>query len=201
MRTFMRLLLVLVVAAGAVLGIVYPSTLGKREGPEIGRWPVYAQDRGFIELETVLPGHDTPLRIKAELRSLGPLLSGPEREVLQLAVSDETGGQVAASTILFSGQAILESPQTGVYLYHGGAGTMPAANGLHRFAAGAGRDFEDRIISVDLVLSLAGTPVDPRLGPLGLLLMTVGGVGFGLTLFRRRENPNSKPPASRWGRG
>lgn len=200
MRLAARLLFLALLAAGIALGIVMPRTAANSQGHEIGRWPIYAQERGFLELETILPRHDSPLLIKVALRAAGPLRAGADRTVLDVAVFDEAGNERQRAAISFPGQPILESPQSGVYLYHGLGGAIPPGAGLHRIVTTAGPDFDPSILSADLALSTTRESVDPRIQPAGFMLIAIGAVGFGLTLFRRRENPNSKPPPRRWGR-
>lgn len=201
LRAAARVLFGLVFAAGVVLAIVYPRTMEGVPGDAVGRWPVYLRDAGFLPVETGLSPADLPAVMTVELRTEGPLRSASEeRQVLELAVFDEAGDAVFRSAFGYSGAAVMESPQSG-YLYHRQVGTLATEGGPHRFVASAGRDFEDTVRSAHLVLNGAGHRLDPRLQPAGFIAMVVGVVGFGLTLFRRRESSNSGPPPPHWGRG
>lgn len=200
MRILARIVFGLVLVAGVLLAIVYPNAMRNTEGQEIGRWRVYDADGGgFREAEPALSPTDAPAAMTVELRSMGPLRSNTEREMLVLTVLDAAGSEALRTTLRFPGGGLLESPQTGVILYREAAGALETADGGPRFLIEAGRDFEDRILTADLILNAASYRIDPRIRPVGFGLMALGAVGFGLSLLRRRENPNSQPPP-KWGR-
>lgn len=199
MRWIARIVFGLLFAAGVALGIVYPKTMENAPGPEIGKRPVYTTDGGFLPWELPLSQFDGAVTATVELRSLGPLRAAAAREMLVLTVHGETGNETFRASLDFPAPVALESPQTGIYLHRAVAGPVEAANGDRTFVVGAGRDFDDSVLSVDLILRAQAYRLDPRIQPAGFVLMAVGLVGFGLSLRRRRDNPNSSPPPS-WGR-
>ena len=63
---------------------------------------------------------------------------------------------------------------------------------------------EDHVTPLKRCAGRHGIEADGRAQPIGFSLMAIGFVGLVLSLKRGRshqENPNSQPPAPRWGRG
>ena len=78
--------------------------------------------------------------------------------------------------------------------------------GAYLFTVGPGDADGIDMRAVDLILRAGTGAIDERARPAGYLLMGVGLVGLVLSLVfgrggNRRQNPNSQPPTSRWGRG
>lgn len=200
----MRVFFFLVFLAGAAAGIGYPFVLGNFSGDEIGVWRVYEHGSGFRPVTVALDWSDAPLRVLVDMVSVGtPRLSG-DRTVLTLTAA--TGGRtVLAGTIGFvNATPRQDSPQSGDQIYRDEAGVMTKLDsGDYLFTVGPGDADGIEMRSVDLVLRGGAAEPDPRAVPIGYMLMAVGAVGFVIALSRggrRPGNPNSKPPAPRWGR-
>ena len=190
----------IVLAAGVLLGIVYPRTMENAPGREIGRWTVYAGGDDFQVPEMTLQPSDGPTLVTVTAYANAPLRVAEEREVLLLSVLDGAGDQVHRAVLGFPEPAALESPQSGILRSTQSVGMPEAADGPHRFVFGKGRDFADSILTVEVAVNAARYRVDPNARPVGIALMVVGGLGLAFSLRRRRENPNSSPPPPKWGR-
>ena len=197
MRWVLRLLFMLMLVAGVVLGIVYPRVVVGSGGDEIGRWRIYERGTGERTVETVLD-INRQVAVGAELRTEDALPDDLRLAALTAVVRDADENVVLREGLALSGVAVLESPQTRVQLYRAAAGILNGAEGAYRFDIEIGDDVRPLLLSVDLVLATVAALPDPRMQPAGFVLMAVGLVGFLLTFRRRRENPNSKPP--KWGR-
>lgn len=200
----MRAFFFLVFLAGAAAGIGYPFALSNFSGEEIGTWRVYERGAGFRPVTVSLDWSDAPLRVLVDMVSVGtPRLTG-DRTVLTLTAA--TGGRtVLAETIGFVNVTPRsDSPQSGDQVYRDEAGVMSKLDsGDYLFTVGQGDAEGIEMRSVDLVLRRGAAEPDPRVMPVGFVLMAVGAVGFIIALTRgggRPQNPNSKPPAPRWGR-
>lgn len=200
----MRVFFLLVLLLGAAAGIGYPFLLSNFSGDEIGTWRVYERGGGFRPVTVSLDWSDAPVRVLVDMVSVGtPRLTG-ESTVLTLTAA--TGGRtVLAETISFvNATPRSDSPQSGDQIFRDEAGVMTKLDsGDYLFTVGPGDAEGIEMRSVDLVLRGGAAEPDPRVMPVGYVLMAVGAVGLILSLTRgggRPQNPNSKPPAPRWGR-
>ena len=201
MRLAGLVLSLILLAAGLLLGFVYPKAMEKASVREIGQWTLYSPEAGFAEAEATLSAFDGATTMTVAIRSAAPRRGGADREVLVLTVFDQANREIHRTPLDLSGHGTLESPQTGVVLYRVDAGTLDPVSGRHRLVLAAGRDFDDQILSVDLALvAAARDTVRPEARPAGIGLMVLGGIGLVVSLRRRRENPNSSPPPEKWGR-
>jgi hypothetical protein len=198
----MRYFFLLVLLAGAALGIAYPLAASNVAGYEIGVWRVFARDTGFTPAEITLAPSDAPVSIVVDLRTDGALTRSEDRPLLLMEATGD--GEPVLSTALDFDQAEARTvnPQTGETAYRVEADRLAIVeHDRYRFTFEPGPSSTERLISADLILHAGAFDLDPRAVPAGYILMAVGLVGFAATLFRRRrENPNSKPPP-RWGRG
>ncbi|HHZ08926.1 MAG TPA: hypothetical protein GX405_09140 [Rhizobiales bacterium] len=200
----MRVFFFLVFLLGATLGIGYPYVLSNFSGSEIGVWRVYDRDGGFRTITVSLDWSDAPVRVLVDMVSVGtPRLTG-DRTVLTLTAST-AGRTVLAETIGFVNVTPRsDSPQSGDRIYRDEAGVIAKLDsGDYLFTVGPGDADDIEMRSVDLVLRRGAAEPDPRAIPVGYVLMAVGAIGFVIALTRgggRPGNPNSRPPAPRWGR-
>jgi len=201
MRWLIVIFAVILLAAGALLGLVYPKAMENAAGREIGRWTVYDGGGDFVARDATLWQSDGPTLVTVRLSISGPLQGGAEREVLTLAALDGGGSEVARAVLAFPATGTLESPQTGIVRYDQTVRLLEPATGPHSFIVSAGRDFPASAASVELVLNAGTYHVQPNARPVGIGLMAFGALGLWLGLRSRRENPNSQPPSTRWGRG
>jgi len=204
----MRFLFVLILFAGAGIGIAYPWAMSNFSGHEIGTWRVYEQGR-FKPVTVPLAARDAPVRVLVDLTAKAERIVSQQRTVLTLTAA--TGGKtVLASTLAFNqaDNPRQVSPQLPDKIFRDEAGVIAPVNpGPYIFTAGPGDADGIEMRAVDLVLRSGTGAIDSRARPLGFSLMAAGLIG--LFLARRvggggggrPENPNSQPPPPRWGRG
>ena len=204
----MRFLFVLILLAGAGIGIVYPWAMSNFSGHEIGTWRVYEQGR-FKPVTVPLAGRDAPVRVLVDLTAKAERIVSQQRTVLTLTAA--TGGKtVLASTLQFnhSDNPRQVSPQLPDKIFRDEAGVIAAVSpGPYVFTVGPGDADGIEMRAADLVLRSGAGAIDSRARPVGFSLMAAGLIGLLLARrFRgggggRPENPNSQPPPPRWGRG
>lgn len=200
----MRVFFFLLLLAGVGLGIGYPFALSNFSGHEIGTWRVYERGSGFGSVTARLDSSDAPVRILVDMTSVGtPRFTG-ESTVLTLTAAT-AGRTVLAETVSFvNSTPRSDSPQSGDRIYRDEAGVLTKLDsGDYVFTLGPGDAEDIEMRRVDLILRAGAAEPDPRAVPIGYVLMAIGTVGFIISLSRRGnrpQNPNSKPPAPRWGR-
>ncbi|MER9622220.1 hypothetical protein NKI98_12430 [Mesorhizobium sp. M0222] len=201
----MRFLFVLILLAGAAIGFVYPWAMSNFSGHEIGTWRVYDQGR-FRPVTVTLKAGDAPVRVLVDLTAKAERIVSQQRTVLTLTAAT-AGRTVLASMLQFNhaDNPRQVSPQLPDKIFRDEAGVIETVSpGAYLFTAGPGDADDIPIRAVDLILRSGAGEIDQRARPVGYGLMAVGLIGFLLTLAfggRRPENPNSKPPPPRWGRG
>lgn len=201
----MRFLFLLMLLIGAAVGIGYPFVIQNFSGHEIGSWRVYDRGSGFHPVQTTLGEADAPVRVLVDMTSVGtPTLSG-ERTVLTITAAT-AGRTVLARTLSFAGATPrADSPQSGEQVYRDDAGVISELDGgAYTFTVGPGDAEGIEMKAVDLILRVGAGSYDERAQPIGFTLMAIGFIGFVMALRRggggRPQNPNSQPPARRWGR-
>ncbi|MER9617769.1 hypothetical protein [Mesorhizobium sp. M0207] len=201
----MRSLFALILLIGTGIGVVYPWAMTNFSGREIGTWRVYDQGR-FKPVTVPLSARDGPLRLLVDLTARAERIVSQQRTVLTLTAA--TGGRtVLASTLQFnhSDNPRQVSPQLPDRIFRDEAGLIQTVTpGSYIFTVGPGDAEGIPMQAVDLVLRSGAGEVDRRARPVGFSLMAAGLVGLVLAFRfggRRPENPNSQPPAPRWGRG
>lgn len=202
----MRFLFLLVLLAGTGLGILYPWATTNFTGREIGVYRVYDRGGSFRPVEVALATADTPVRVLVDLTTLAPPVVTPARAILTVTASTR-GETVLAQALNFHDTTPRErSPQLPDPVFRDDAGLIrDVSAGSYRFVVAQGDNDNVQIQRVDLILRSGAGEADQRAQPIGFSLMAVGFVGLVLSLRRgkggRPENPNSQPPAPRWGRG
>lgn len=200
MRWLLVVIGALMLAAGVVLGVVYPRLLQGEPGPELARWQAVDGEGRFVAAQANLSSPDGTALLTASLLVEGPLPASPQRQVLTVVVIDEFADQVGRASFGFEVSGALQSPQTGVVRYQETVPLPGERFGPHRLVPEAGPDFPAGVISVEMVLNAAQHAVDPLMRPVGIGLAVLGAIAMLLGLRRRRDNPNSQPPPPRWGR-
>ncbi|TPM39684.1 hypothetical protein [Mesorhizobium sp. B2-3-4] len=201
----MRSLFVLILLAGAGIGLIYPWAMTNFSGREIGTWRVYEQGR-FRPLTVSLSSRDAPVRVLVDLTARAERIVSQQRTVLTLTAATN-GRTVLASTLRFNhvDNPRQASPQLPDKIFRDEAGLIATVNpGAYLFTVGPGDAEDIPMRAVDLVLRSGVGEIDGRARPIGFSLMAVGLIGFLLSLRSgggRPENPNSQPPPPRWGRG
>jgi hypothetical protein len=75
----------------------------------------------------------------------------------------------------------------------------PVVSGDYTFRIGPGDADGLEVAQVDIVLRKGAVSIDKRFVPAGLTMIAVSIFGL-IRLGRRNANPNSTPPAPKWGR-
>jgi hypothetical protein len=202
----MRIFFFLVFLIGLAAGIGYPWIMENVSGRDVGSWQVYDDVEGYQPVDVPLKSADAPLAVEVEMVTEGqPDLSG-DGAVLTL-VADAGGRTVLAQPLTFKTARPRDiNPQMQEKAYRESAGVIGELDeATYRFIVGPG-DAEGVVVkSVALILRTEILPADGRIQPAGFVLAVIGFVGFVLAWRRRSDgtpsNPNSQPPARRWGRG
>ncbi|PWK75579.1 hypothetical protein [Aminobacter sp. AP02] len=201
----MRFLFLVILLAGTGLGIIYPWATTNFSGHEIGTYRAYDRAGGFRPVEVALATADAPVRVLVDLTTLAPPVVKPARAILTITAST-SGETVLAQALNFIDTTPRErSPQLPDPIFRDDAGLIRDVQpGTYRFVVGQGDADNVQIQRVDIILRSGGGEADARAQPVGFSLMAIGFIGLVLSLRRgggRPENPNSQPPAPRWGRG
>lgn len=203
----MRFLFVLILLAGAAIGVAYPWAMSNFSGHEIGTWRVYEKGR-FRPVTVPLAASDAPVRVLVDLTARAERIVSQQRTVLTLTAA--AGGRTAlASTLQFnhSDNPRQPSPQSPDKIFRDEAGVIETVSpGAYLFTVGPGDAENIPMRAVDLVLRAGAGEIDNRARPVGFSLMAAGLIGLVLAMVfgrggGRPENPNSQPPPPRWGRG
>ena len=201
----MRFLFGLVLLAGLAM-IAYPRLAGGLSAEPIGTWRVYESQTGFATAQPQLSAADAPVAISVELTTRG-LASLPKGAAV-LTMTASTGGKTVLAKVLdFAGAMSRDvNPQTQEKIFRADAGIIdPVESATYAFTFGNGDAEGVPVRAVDLILIRNGATFDRRLQPIGFSLAAIGFIGL-ILAFRHRSggtpsNPNSQPPAPRWGRG
>jgi len=202
----MRFLFVLILLAGAGIGIAYPWAMSNFSGHEIGTWRVYEQGR-FKPVTVPLAARDAPVRVLVDLTAKAERIVSQQRTVLTLTAATN-GRTVLASTLQFnhSDNPRQASPQLPDKIFRDEAGVIGTVTpGPYVFTVGPGDAEGIDMRAVDLILRAGTGSIDARARPAGYGLLGAGLLGLVLSLAFGRgnkppQNPNSQPPPPRWGR-
>ncbi|MDG4891861.1 hypothetical protein [Mesorhizobium sp. WSM4887] len=203
----MRFLSVLVLIAGAAIGVFYPWAVSNFSGHAIGTWRVYEGGR-FRPATVRLAARDAPVRVLVDLTARAERVASQQHTVLTLTAA--SGGRTAlASTLSFNhaDNPRQVSPQLPDKIFRDEAGVIETVTpGAYVFTVGPGDADGIDMRAVDLILRAGTGSVDERAQPAGYTLMGVALAGLVLSLVFGRgnkppQNPNSQPPPPRWGRG
>ncbi|UCI25038.1 hypothetical protein [Mesorhizobium sp. B2-8-5] len=203
----MRFLFVLLLIAGAAIGIFYPWAMSNFSGHAIGTYRVYEGGR-FRPVTVQLAASDAPVRVLVDLTARAERVAGQQRTVLTLTAAN--GGRTElASALSFNhtDNPRQASPQLPDKIFRDEGGVIDRVTpGPYVFTVGPGDADGIDMRAVDLILRAGTGSIDERAQPAGYTLMGVGLAGLALSLvFGRRgggdpQNPNSQPPPPRWGR-
>ena len=197
-----RLIFLLMFILGGVAGIGYPLMAAHVSGYEIGAWEAYSPADGFRPVAVNIAPSDAPLFPHVAITTNGPLPAGDRPAYLTLTVTAD-GKQERAETIDLDGiNASIASPQASDAVYRLDLPVFPSVRSArYEFQFGEGAAGLDRLRAIRLTLDAGAFDVDPRAVPVGYILMAIGAIGL-LLGFRQKppQNPNSQPPAPRWGR-
>lgn len=198
-----RIVFLVILLAGAGLGIGYPLVLRNFSGSEIGSWRVYDRASGFMTAEAALSPADAPVRVMVDMVAIGAYAPSAAETALTITATGD-GRTVLAETISFmDAQPRTQGPQVGAS-YRAEAGLLdPVAEGSYVFTVGPGDAEGIEMRSVDLILRSGAMEIDRRAIPAGYIVMAIGFIGL-VNSFRRNHPPKRserEPPPPKWGRG
>lgn len=200
----MRILFGLLLLAGIALG-ASPWLAGAVPSHPLGTWRVYEAQTGFAPAQPQLSAADAPISISVELTTRG-LASLPKGAAILTMTASTGSTTVLAKALDFAGASSRDiNPQTEEKIFRTDAGVIdPVESGSYTFTFGNGDAEGVPLRAVDLILTRKAIAFDRRLQPVGFSLAAIGFIGL-ILAFRHRSggtpsNPNSQPPAPRWGR-
>lgn len=199
----MRVFFFLVFLAGLAASVGYPWAMRNVGGHDIGTWHVYDSALGNQITTVPLQASDAPVNVEVEITTSGTPNFAGGGAVLTLVV-DSGGRTVLAQPVTFATSKPRDTnPQLQEKIYRDSAGVIDTvADGPYRFTIGAGDAEGVAVKSAELILRSGPKAIDGRVQPVGFALTAIGFIGFVLAWRGRTpSNPNSQPPARRWGRG
>ncbi|WP_292197757.1 hypothetical protein, partial [Mesorhizobium sp.] len=159
----MRFLSVLVLIAGAAIGIFYPWAMSNFSGHAIGTWRVYEGGR-FRPATVRLAARDAPVRVLVDLTARAERVASQQHTVLTLTAA--SGGRTAlASTLSFNhtDNPRQVSPQLPDKIFRDEAGVIETVTpGAYVFTVGPGDADGIDMRAVDLILRAGTGSVDER---------------------------------------
>ncbi|TIT97854.1 MAG: hypothetical protein E5W55_08005, partial [Mesorhizobium sp.] len=168
----MRFLSVLILIAGAAIGVFYPWAMSNFSGHAIGTYRVYEGGR-FRPVTVRLVASDAPVRVLVDLTARAERVASQQRTVLTLTAA--SGGRTAlASTLSFShtDNPRQVSPQLPDKIFRDEAGVIETvAPGPYVFTIGPGDADGIDMRAVDLILRAGTGSIDERAQPAGYALM------------------------------
>jgi len=184
----MRVLFLLVFAAGAVLGIGYPWAALHLTGHELGTYRVYERATGYKPVEVALSASDAPLRVSVDLRIVGGTRQIDGHSILSLTVTGD-GRSMLAVPLTFAEATLKDkSAETNERIYRDDAGLIPALqNGIYTFSVQSGEETGIYIQSVDIILRADAFAVYEVVRTGGFLLMAAGITGLIFAMIRHRR--------------
>jgi len=195
----MRLILLLVLIAGIVLGIGYPWMTINFSGEEIGSWRVYDRPGPYKPVTVSLSAQDAPLRAFVDMQPLRSFVPTQERTALTAVVTRQ-GKDVLVNTLDYVNARVDNkgSPQ-GPQVFRASIGDIdPVEAGSFTFMIGPG-DYDGlEVAQIDLVLRRGASTIDWRIAAAGIALIAIS--LFGLLRSRRRKDAPPVPPQPKWGR-
>jgi hypothetical protein len=197
----MRVVFLILLLLGIVLGIGYPWVSTNFSGEEIGSWRIYDRPGSYKPVSVTLMAEDAPVRAFVDMQPLHNFVPAIGRTALTSVVTHQ-GRDVLVKTLNYADAKVTNrgSPQ-GPRVYRDSIGDIdPIQTGDYIFNVGPG-DFDGlEVAQVDLVLRKDVTPIDWRFVPAGLALIVFS--LFGLMVVRRRHRAAARnvPPPPKWGR-
>ena len=201
----MRFLSVLVLIAGAAIGIFYPWAMSNFSGHAIGTWRVYEGGR-FRPVTVKLAASDAPVRVLVDMTARAERIAS-QRTALTLTAASGGRTALAATLSVTTRESPRQvSPQLPDKIFRDEAGVIGTVTpGPYVFTVGPGDAEGIDMRAVDLILRAGTGSIDARARSAGYGLLGAGLLGLVLSLVFGRgnkppQNPNSQPPAPRWGR-
>lgn len=194
LRLLFRIVFFVMIAFGALVGLVYPWAVANETGYEVGSWQVFDPGNGFAELEMILPPEANLVRARLRIGTSEPV-AVDDATVLVMTVKS---GDWTISAQSFALDDAEDAPAAGRLAY------TVISEPIHVLGDEAySFSFENGwreipLASLEITLLGGFHDIDEAVPPIGWGVMAAGFLGFGLTLRKRREK---KEPPRRWGRG
>lgn len=200
LRLLLRLFLLLMTLVGIGLAFVMPWAAEHQEAVETGRWRVYDRAAGFRDVSVDVP-ETQATSLVLDITTQGPLPAGHSGAIVAVTAA-RSGSTVLAESVDLDGiRARLATPQNAESVYTVTVAQLGAeASGQLDFRFTRGDAEIDRIVAIDMVLTSRTFDADPRLLPVGYVLLVVGFVGLVTSFRSRRPQERTEPPPPRWGR-
>jgi hypothetical protein len=197
----MRLILLLLLIVGVVLGVGYPWVATNFSGEEIGSWRVYDRPEPYKAVTINLKQSDAPVRAFVDMQPLRNFVPAEGRTALTAVVTRQ-GKDVLVKTLTYvSSKATNKGSPQGPQVYRDSIGDIdPVDDGDYIFTVGPG-DYDGlEVAQVDLVLRKDAMVVDWRAMPAGIAMIVIS--IFGLIRLRRSRKAvaSDVPPPPKWGR-
>lgn len=196
MKWAARITFLLMLAAGVLLGIGLPKAVERLPGYEIGRMTLFTAGQGVRPGEVMLAPPEAPLFFTLAVLVEAPLRAGDDRTTFVLTVRNEGGTTVLGEVFALPNDPVRDETGNG-YVYREMVVVDRPLDGRHTVELAITPRPDPSIAAVELTVSASAIDLDPRLQPVGFILLVVGGIGLMLG-FRRG---GTAPPAPKWGRG
>lgn len=194
MKWVLRIAFLLMLAVGVLLGIGLPKAVERLPGYEIARLTLFAVDEGFKQAEVMLAPPEAPFFLTLAVHADAPLRAGDGHAVFTLTARDEKGDTAFEEIFLLPNDPVREAGVGAVYREM--IVVDQRLDGRHAIELEVTPGLDPAITAIELTVNAGALDLDPRLQPVGFILLVVGGIGL-LLSFRRRPEP---PPAPKWGR-
>lgn len=195
MKWGLRVVFMLMLAAGVLFGIGLPKAVERLPGYEIGRLELYSADTGFTPTHVMLAPPEAPFFLTLAARANAPLRAGEDRADVTLTLRGENGETAFEHAFAFPHDPVLEAD--GGVVYREMIVVDRPLDGRHTVEVDVTPRLDPAVTAIELTVNAGAFDLDPRLQPAGFILLVVGGIGLMLSFRRRAETP---PPQPRWGR-
>lgn len=196
MRWVARIVSLLLLAAGVFLAIALPKLALRLPGNDIERMWLYKSDAELASGKADLAPSEAPFFFTLSVRVSGPLPAGDRRTTFTVVVRDMGGAAVLDLAFELPATPARDGTGTG-YVYTKTLVVDRPLDGRFKVELTMDPEPDPAIVSVILAISAGAFDLDPRLQPIGFILLVVGGVGL---LLGFRPHPEQLKPAARWGR-
>jgi hypothetical protein len=197
MRWALRIVFLVMLAAGVLLAIGLPKAVERLPGYEIARMTLFTAGKGLSPGEVMLAPPEAPFFLTLDVHASGPLPAGDRSATFTLTLRDAGGAAVLEEIFLQPNDPVRDETGSG-YIYREMAVVDRPLDGRHTVELAIAPRPDPAVTEVELVVNAGAFDLDPRLQPVGFILLVVGGIGL-MVSFRRGQQP--PPPAPKWGRG
>jgi len=195
MKWGLRVVFMLMLAAGVLFGIGLPKAVERLPGYEIGRLALYSADTGFTPAQVMLAPPEAPFFLTLAARANAPLRAGDGGDQFREAMDTAILQTAFEHAFAYPHDPVLEAD--GGVVYREMIVVDRPLDGRHTVEVDVTPRLDPAVTAIELTVNAGAFDIDPRLQPAGFILLVVGGIGLILSFRRRAETP---PPQPRWGR-